>query len=226
MDADLLLRDENRSCSYLLKLMASGPTEPLLTLLEPAAQSLGYQIVRLKMTGRPGTKVSAAQLQIMIERADGGSVHVDDCARLSREVSALLDVSDPIGGAYMLEVSSPGIDRPLTRAGDFDRFMGLTARVEMEIPIDGRKRFVGELLGVRDGQIVLRQGGAVQGGDEDAGNGEVLVPLASVWRAKLVMDDRLMAWAKAAATPGEMQEGADVPVFGSSAPGETEEVRT
>ena len=107
---------------------------------------------------------------------------VDDCALISRSVSALLDVADPIAGAYTLEISSPGIDRPLVRPEDYDRFSGFEARIELTQPFDGRKRFRGRLLGTADGEVRLA-----------TETGEARLPLASVARAQLVLTDDLIA---------------------------------
>src|SRR5215217_4869524 len=129
---------------------------------------MGYRLVRLMQTGgqhRP-------TLQVMAERRDDAAMTVEDCAQISRSVSALLDVADPIAGAYMLEVSSPGIDRPLVRPEDYDRFAGLEARIDLARPIDGRKRFRGRVLG-RDGDHVRLA----------ADNGEVRLPLDAIAKA-------------------------------------------
>jgi len=115
---------------------------------------------------------------------------VDDCADISRSISALLDVADPIAGAYMLEVSSPGIDRPLVRPEDYDRFAGFEARIDLAAPLDGRKRFRGRLLG-RAEEYVRLIGEA----------GEVRLPLAAIVRAKLVLTDDLLAAAQPKSTP-------------------------
>ena len=112
-------------------------------------------------------------------------MRVEDCADISRSISALLDVADPIAGAYTLEVSSPGIDRPLVRPEDYDRFAGFEARIELSAPLDGRKRFRGRLLG-RAEEYVRLVGEA----------GEVRLPLAGIARAKLVLTDDLLALAR------------------------------
>src|SRR5579872_6807416 len=141
---------------------------------------MGYSIVRVAFTGggrRP-------TLQIMAERADEAAMTVDDCADISRTVSALLDVADPVNGAYLLEVSSPGIDRPLVRREDFERFAGFEAKIELSRPVDGRKRFRGKLLGVEGEALRLAL---------EAGAGAVALPLADVARAKLVLTDELLA---------------------------------
>ncbi|MCW2245148.1 ribosome maturation factor RimP [Azospirillum fermentarium] len=117
----------------------------------------------------------------MAERADGAAMTVDDCADISHAVSALLDVEDPISGPYTLEVSSPGIDRPLTRLKDFERFAGFEAKLESRIAVDGRKRFKGLLRGVEEGEILL-----------DTEQGPARVPFDNVLRAKLVLTDELI----------------------------------
>src|SRR5690606_13434902 len=120
--------------------------------------------------------------QIMAERMDEAGMTVDDCAEISRTVSALLDVEDPIHGAYILEVSSPGIDRPLTRPRDYERFKGFEARVELQTSQDGRRRFRGRILGIEDGIVRLVS--------ED---GEVALPYAAIDNAKLMLTDDLLA---------------------------------
>jgi ribosome maturation factor RimP len=149
------------------------------SLVGPAAEGLGYELVRVMLAGgaRDG------RLQIMAERIDGAAMTVDDCERLSRSVSAILDVEDPIAGAYTLEVSSPGIDRPLVRRKDWERWTGHLARIELGEPVDGRKRFKGVLLGLDGEDVRVRL--------EDGA--EVRLPLTSVTRAKLVLTDALIA---------------------------------
>ncbi len=149
-------------------------------LIEPSLAAMGYRLVRVAVTsGRRAT------LQVMAEHLDDAPMTVDDCAEISRSVSAILDVADPIAGAYMLEVSSPGIDRPLVRAEDYDRFTGFEARIELAQPLDGRKRFRGRLIGRSD-----------QGVRIATEAGEVCLPLAAVSRAKLVLTDDLLAAAR------------------------------
>ncbi|MBL8673426.1 MAG: ribosome maturation factor RimP, partial [Rhodospirillales bacterium] len=141
-------------------------------IVGPAIEGLGYEIVRVLMSpGRDG------RLQIMAERRDGAGMTVEDCERVSRTVSALLDVEDPIAEAYTLEVSSPGIDRPLVRPKDWERWAGHLARVELSDPVDGRKRFKGVVLGLDGDAARLRM--------EDSS--EARLPLALVARAKLVL---------------------------------------
>jgi ribosome maturation factor RimP len=160
----------------------AGTAEDIVPIIEPSLEAMGYRLVRVAFLG-----VKRATLQIMAERVDGAPMTVDDCTEISRSVSALLDVADPIAGAYMLEVSSPGIDRPLTRPEDYDRFAGFEARVELGQPLDGRKRFRGRILGRVDGKVRLV-----------AENGEVALPLADIAKAKLVITDDLL---KAHANP-------------------------
>lgn len=144
-------------------------------IVTPTIVGMGYELVRVAMS-RGGT------LQIMIEPADGRPMDVEDCATLSRALSAVLDVEDPISGAYTLEVSSPGIDRPLTREKDYARWAGHVARVETAQPIDGRRRFKGTLLGLENGTVRLRL---------DDGT-EAHLPLSAVSRAKLELTAALL----------------------------------
>lgn len=154
------------------------------TLIRPVVEQLGYELVRVQMQGtrRP-------TLQIMAERQDRRAMRVEDCARISRELSALLDQADPIGGEYLLEVSSPGIDRPLTRAEDYDRFVGHEAKLELAAPIDGRKRFQGVIAAREDDRVLVRVEAET-----------VALPLADIRRARLVLTDRLIAATEAEAS--------------------------
>src|SRR5215467_6759534 len=139
---------------------------------------MGYELVRVAVLGRERPTV-----QVMADRADGSQITVADCEAISHAVGAVMDVEDPIPGAWSLEVSSAGIDRPLTRAKDWNRFAGHAARAETIAPIDGRKRFSGVVLGADDSGARLRL---------DDGN-EVVLPLAAIRRAKLVLTDALIA---------------------------------
>ena len=150
----------------------------LLDLVDPVAGAAGFEIVRLRLLG--GT--SARRLQIMAEREDG-TMLVEDCARLARALGSVLDGADPITGDYLLEVSSPGIDRPLTRLKDFAAYEGFEARLEIDRLAEGRKRFRGELAGV-DGDCV---GINLEGEAETA-----LLPFDWLVDAKLVITDALM----------------------------------
>jgi ribosome maturation factor RimP len=150
----------------------------LIELLDPVAEAAGYEIVRLRLMGG-----NMRRLQIMAERPDG-SMDVDDCARLSRAVSEVLDAADPITGEYVLEVSTPGIDRPLTRLKDFEHFEGYEARLELDRVAEGRKRFRGQLAGVEDGNVGINL--------EEEPDATVYVPFAWITDAKLVLTDELM----------------------------------
>ena len=151
-------------------------------LIAPSLRDMGYELVRVMLRGR-----QRPTLEVMAERADRAAMTVDDCAAISRAVSALLDVEDPLPGSYVLEVTSPGIDRPLVKPDDFVRFVGFEARVETAEPFDGRRRFKGRLLGVEEAD-----GGAVRIETADGG-GVALIPLAAIRRAKLVLTDELIA---------------------------------
>ncbi|MBS0409412.1 MAG: ribosome maturation factor RimP [Proteobacteria bacterium] len=168
----------------------------LLDLLDPVAEAAGYEIVRLRlMAGR-----EARRLQIMAERASDGTMLVEDCTALSRAISQVMDAADPISGEYMLEVSSPGIDRPLTRLKDFETFEGYEARIELDRLAEGRKRFKGELAGVEGDNVAIN----LEGEEETA-----LLPFAWISDAKLVLTDELMkrgAEARAARLAEETQD--------------------
>ena len=138
---------------------------------------MGYELVRITILGRERPTV-----QIMADRADGAQINVDDCETISHQVSAMIDVEDPIPGAWNLEVSSAGIDRPLTRAKDWNRFAGHAARAETQFPVNGRKRFSGIVLGADDEIARMRL---------DDGT-EVELKLAELRRAKLVLTDALI----------------------------------
>ena len=127
--------------------------QDLAALFEPVVESMGYELVGVEFDrGGHGT------LRVYIDREDG--VTLDDCAAISHQVSGILDVEEPISQAYDLEVSSPGIDRPLFRLGDYERFVGQTARVKLAVPQQGRKNFKGELMGANDcGQITIKVDG-------------------------------------------------------------------
>lgn len=169
----------------------------LASLVAPTIEGLGFELVRLRLMGG-----KRAVLQIMAERPDGG-IEVDDCARISRAVSAVLDVEDPISSEYTLEVSSPGIDRPLTRLKDFEAWAGYEAKLETAEPIDGRKRFKGELAGVEDGEVLLT-----------IPEGTIGLSFDLLADAKLVLTDALVALSLA----GRKAQGFD--------PGEFDDVET
>jgi ribosome maturation factor RimP len=143
----------------------------------PSLEAMGYEVVRVQFTGQ-----RRPTLQVMAERKDGAAMTVEDCTAISRALSALLDVEDPIPSAYDLEVSSPGIDRPLTRAKDYARFAGHEARIETRSAIDGRRRFRGRILGLEQDRVRIA-----------AEEGEAAIPLGEIQKAKLVLTDALIA---------------------------------
>lgn len=159
---------------------SEGKAAEIERLIAPALGDLSYAIVRVLLSGD-----QRAKLQIMVERQDGQAITVEDCATVSRTVAALLDVSDPIHSAYVLEVSSPGIDRPLTRLQDFERFTGFEARIELRRPIEGKRRFHGRLCGLSGAEIRLA-----------TESGELRLPSDEVVKAKLLLTDELIAAAQ------------------------------
>ena len=146
-------------------------------MIAPTVEAMGFRLVRVLVSG--GGK---PRLQVMAERRDGKAMGVDDCTGISREISAVLEVEDPFEGAYTLEVSSPGIDRPLVSSQDFERFAGFEAKVEMGHLIGGRRRFRGRLIGLEDGCVRLMVDGAT-----------LDLPYPDIQRAKLVLTDDLLA---------------------------------
>ncbi len=151
-------------------------------LAEPVIEALGYRLVRVKVSSADGCTV-----QIMAERPDGTMV-VEDCETVSRALSPVFDAADPIDTAYRLEISSPGIDRPLVRKSDFDRYAGHLVKIETEIPIDGRKRFRGLLVGTAGEAARIRS-------DEPDNQSEILLPIDEMSEAKLVLTDELVTQA-------------------------------
>ena len=167
----------------------------LTDLIEPEARSLGFDLVRVKMTGGK----SDPTLQVMAERPDTRQLTIDDCADLSRRISDMLDAleesgDDPIEGAYRLEVSSPGIDRPLTRARDYADWAGHEARVKLVDPIEGRKILTGDIVGIAGDEVTI----------DVRGHRTMTVMLDQIHDAKLTITDRLLA-----ATAPLSSEGAD-----------------
>ena len=154
----------------------------IAALAEPVLESLGYRLVRVRVSSTDGCTV-----QIMAERPDGTMV-VEDCEIVSRALSPVLDLADPIASAYRLEISSPGIDRPLVRKSDFDRYAGHLVKIEMEIPVDGRKRFRGMLAGTEGEAARIRRDDVKA--DEEA---DVLLPIGEMSEAKLVLTDELVS---------------------------------
>src|SRR5215471_16613946 len=173
-------------------------TEPGLparvaVIAEPVIEQLGYRLVRVRVSSAEGCTV-----QIMAERPDG-SMSVEDCETLSRALSPVLDVNDPIDRAYRLEISSPGIDRPLVRRSDFERYAGHVVKIEMTLPIDGRKRFRGVLAGAEG------EAARIRNEDAKAEPPEFLLPIDDMAEAKLVLTDALVTEALRRAKNEERQ---------------------
>jgi ribosome maturation factor RimP len=150
---------------------------PLQDIIEPVVTELGYELVRVMTTGS-----TSVTLQVMIDRIDDKNVTVDDCAKVSRALSEVLDEKDPISEDYNLEVSSPGLDRPLTKLGHFERFDGYEAKVETSIEVEGRKRFKGILNGIDKNNVLVDMDGQVYH-----------IPFDDINKAKLVLTDELLA---------------------------------
>lgn len=162
----------------------------LIRLIEPAAEAEGLALVRVKMIGG----ASDPTLQVMAERPDTRQLTLEECARLSRRLSELLDEADPIDHAYRLEVSSPGIDRPLTRLNDYEDWKGHEARITLAEKLAGRKIFTGELAGIEGDTVLV----------DVQGLGPTGLPFAAIHSAKLVMTGKLIR-----ATAPLSAEGAD-----------------
>ena len=155
------------------------PAKRVETIIAPTLQDMGFDLVRVRISG-----AQRRTLQIMAERLDDGTMTVEDCAAISRAVSTLLDVEDPIKGSYTLEVSSPGLDRPLTKPKDYTRFAGLEAKIELREPMNGQRRFRGRIAGLADDQVQL-----------DTEDTRIAIPYADIERAKLILNDELLALA-------------------------------
>jgi ribosome maturation factor RimP len=181
-------------------LVEPGVAARVATIAEPVIESLGYRLVRVQVSPHAGLTV-----QIMAERPDG-SMTIGDCETVSRALSPVFDAKDPIDQPHRLEVSSPGLDRPLVRRSDFERHAGHVAKIEMARGIDGRKRFRGTLLGVEGDNVKLRRDDAKP--DEQQ---EFLLPIEDMAEAKLVLTDALIAEAlkRGKAAEREAQEAAN-----------------
>jgi ribosome maturation factor RimP len=184
MDADDTL--ETYAASHAAPSEPRLITEPGLparvaAIAEPVIEQLGYRLVRVRVSAAEGCTV-----QIMAERPDG-TMTVDDCECVSRALSPVFDVADPIERAYRLEISSPGIDRPLVRKSDFERYAGHLARIETALPVEGRKRFRGVLVGIEGEAARIRRDDAAEG--EEA---EILLAIEDMSEAKLVLTDELV----------------------------------
>ena len=168
------------------------------SIAEPVIEQLGYRLVRVKVSSADGCTV-----QIMAERPDG-TMAVEDCEKVSSALSAIFDANDPINKAYRLEISSPGIDRPLVRKSDFDRYAGHMVKIETEIPIDGRKRFRGLLIAIEgdvarirlDHKADTKKKDDKKSDDTEADDGtEFLLPIGEMSDARLVLTDELVTQA-------------------------------
>jgi ribosome maturation factor RimP len=161
-------------------IVESGAAARVAELIEPALSDRGFRLVRVSVSGQ-----EARTLQIMAERADG-TMTIEDCEIISKEISPLLDVHEPLSGAYRLEVSSPGIDRPLVRPSDFENWAGHEAKLEVKELIDGRRRFRGNIEGFEDGEVRIEVDlGA-------AGKNVIGIPVGLVSEARLVLTDELI----------------------------------
>ena len=159
-----------------------GLSARVAALVEPVLESLGYRLVRVRVSGTDGCTV-----QVMAERPDG-SMTIEDCEAASRALSPVLDANDPVDRAYRLELSSPGLDRPLVRRSDFERYAGNAVKIEMAVAVDGRKRFRGQLLGTEDTMARIQRDDASAGEPAD-----ILLPIEEMAEAKLVLTDALIA---------------------------------
>ena len=146
-------------------------------IITPSVEAMGFRLVSVTFTGGKNPR-----LQIMAEHTATGRMNVEDCANVSRMISAVLDVEDPLAGAYMLEISSPGIDRPLVSLEDFEKYLGFDAKVETSRAIDGRKRFKGRLLTVKEGIVTI-----------DAKDDVFELAYQDIDKAKLLLSDELIA---------------------------------
>ncbi|HEY7669510.1 MAG TPA: ribosome maturation factor RimP [Hyphomicrobium sp.] len=162
----------------------TGLAAKVADVVEPALIDRGFRLVRVAISGRDGKTV-----QVMAERPDG-TMSIEDCEEISRDISPLLDVHDPIAGSYRLEVSSPGIDRPLVRPTDFEDWAGHEAKVELKEPIDGRKRFSGTLEGFEGGEVLIAVDLGQSG--EQTGLAVIGLPVGLIAEAKLVLTDDLI----------------------------------
>ena len=152
--------------------------QKIIKIIEPTLIDRGFELVRVLFQGADTNNT----LQIMVERADHTDMKADDCETLSRALSAVLDVEDVISSRYVLEVTSPGIDRPLVKIADYDRFAGREAKIETMVPVDGRKRFKGKLLGVDGNMVQIDFEGQKQS-----------IDFSIISKAKLVLTDELVA---------------------------------
>jgi ribosome maturation factor RimP len=183
-------------------IVESGLAARVAAIASPVLAGLAFRLVRVRISGLDGCTV-----QIMAERPDG-TMSIEECEAVSRALSPVLDVADPIGRAYRLEISSPGLDRPLVRRSDFQRHIGDVVKIELVVPLNGRRRFRGSIVSVDDGAARVR----IDDGPD--GVGEVLLPFDDMTDAKLVLTDELIAAAlrrsKSAPASGEEQADEDM----------------
>jgi ribosome maturation factor RimP len=176
----------------------TGTAARVAAIVEPVLEGLGFRLVRVRISGADGCTV-----QVMAERPDG-TMQVEDCEAASRALSPVLDETDPVDRAYRLEISSPGLDRPLVRRSDFERHADHVVKIEMTVPFDGRKRFRGTLLGMQDGAARLR-GDDAKPEDAKPEDAELLLPIADMAEAKLVLTEALLTEALRRAKAEERQ---------------------
>lgn len=182
----------------------TGRAAELAALIEPVLDGLGFRLVRVQLSGGQ----AAATLQVMAERSDG-SMSIEDCEAVSRQLSPVLDVADPIAGAYRLEISSPGIDRPLVRPSDFETWAGYEARIEMKELIDGRRRFRGTIEGYEDGEA------RIEVDLEPQGKVVIGLPVGLIAESKLVLSDDLVreSLRRAKKSKGRLTDGSAAPAI-------------
>ncbi len=174
----MIEKPESQDAQFVHPLQAHGEIEKrIMRRVSPVLETMGYDLVRVKYSQGSGP----ARMQIMIERCDGAATTIEDCTRASRALSAVLDVEDPVSHSYGLEVSSPGVDRPLVRIDDFIRFAGFEARVETSEIFEGRRRFRGHLLGADKGIIHMKSAAE-----------EYAIPFELISRAQLILTDELL----------------------------------
>jgi ribosome maturation factor RimP len=181
-----------------------GLAARLAAIVEPVLDGLGYRLVRVRVSGLDGCTV-----QVMAERPDG-TMLIEDCETASRALSPMLDVADPVDRAYRLELSSPGIDRPLVRRSDFERYAGNAIKIEMAVAVDGRKRYRGQLLGAEGSAARIRRDDASAGEPAD-----VLLPIEDMVEAKLVLTDALIAESLRRGKQAERQQHDAPPLSGA-----------
>jgi ribosome maturation factor RimP len=182
-ESDTLQTDAAYAASSEPRLIVEpGLPARVATIVEPVIEQLGYRLVRVRVSSAEGCTV-----QVMAERPDG-TMSVEDCEAVSRALSPVLDVADPIERAYRLEISSPGIDRPLVRKSDFEHYTGHVAKIETYMPIQGRKRFRGVLAGTEGETARIRRDDAAEGEET-----EIMIPIEEMSEAKLVLTDELVS---------------------------------